>query len=104
MVLKLGKQKKNHHTKHPVLYDKLIFNCPTFEAHRIRIAGLTVGNDLKILPINIPVLAVDGIAVSWCVYHRETELHASLLDFYRRRLNLNRSLYLLWGRNKTNKT
>lgn len=43
----------------------------------------------------IPVLAVDGVPVSWRVDHSEAELHASLLDLYRRRLDLDRPLDLL---------
>lgn len=46
----------------------------------------------------IPVLAIDGVSISWCVDHSEAELHSSLFDLYRRRLDLNRSFYLFCSR------
>lgn len=48
----------------------------------------------------IPVLAVDGISVSWCVHHSETKFHTSFLNFYCRRLDLNSPFYLLYRRTK----
>ena len=42
-----------------------------------------------------PVLAVDGVSVSGGVDHGEAELHSSLLDLHRGRLDLDCPLDLL---------
>lgn len=51
----------------------------------------------EVMGSGLPVLAVDGVAVSGCVHHGEAELHPSLLDLNRRCFDLNRALNLLCG-------
>lgn len=41
-----------------------------------------------------PVLAVDGVSISWRVHHSEAELHPPLLNLHRRRFDLDSSLDL----------
>lgn len=44
---------------------------------------------------NTPVLAVDGVAVSWCVHHSQAKLNSPLFYLHGRRLNLDGPLNLL---------
>lgn len=77
----------------------------------LKITELTVGalnlklfhlltNQHKLYEDLLPVLTVDGVSVSWSVYHGETELHPPLLNFYCRCLDLNRPFYLLYMKDK----
>lgn len=44
---------------------------------------------------NTPVLAVDGVAVSWCVHHSQAKLNSPFFYLHGRRLNLYGPLDLL---------
>lgn len=47
----------------------------------------------------IPVLTVDGISISWCVNHSESQLHSTFFNLHSWSLNLDSSFNFLWNKN-----